>query len=73
MTPILAGWKPEDTILNELEPAKTWIVTAIEDKDQGRWIEISPTPDCANIPGTNSMGAFESILVRMGFHAFRHS
>ena len=73
MTPILAGWEVEDTVLNEFEPAKTWVVTATETKGQGRWIEIENTPDCVSVKGTRGMAAFESILVKMGFHAFRES
>jgi len=73
MQPVLAGWQISDTILSESEPAKTWVVVAIETKEQGRWIEIENTPDCVSVKGTRGMGAYESIFVRMGFHAFRHS
>lgn len=68
---ILVGWEPNDTVISELEPTKTWIVIAIESKKEGRWIEIVNTPDCEAIKGTGSMGGYESILVQIGFRAFR--
>ncbi len=65
-------WQVGDTVVSNLEPAKTWIVTEVCLKEKDRWVKIENTKECFSVPGCKSMEGNETLIQEMGFVGYRN-